>query len=374
MNEFLRDILLLPPQGSSLAQEVDLLHYFVVGTTMLGSTAVAVVVLYFAVRYREVDTGGIDPSTHEFKMPWTLELTLIGGLFGLFLLWWWIGVRQYTEMREAPEDSIEIYVVAKQWMFKFTYPEGNASISTLYIPAHRPVKLFMTSRDVIHSFYLPDFRVKQDILPGQYTTIWFEALEPGIYTILCAEFCGTGHSTMRGEVVALETSAYEVWLAGERGRPKRSAPQQPLDLVSLGERTAALYGCLRCHTTDGSPHIAPSFGGLYDSTVPLTDGRVVIADGRYITESMMDPLAKIHRGEDPVMPSYQGLLEPADVAAIVEFIRSLRHVERAEARPWDGFRRGNLPPLHPQHPYPPPAADGEPRYPRIDRDGQQENL
>jgi cytochrome c oxidase subunit II len=235
-------------------------------------------------------------------------------------------------------------------------------ISVLYVPARRPIKLIMTSRDVIHSFYVPEFRIKQDVIPGRYTTVWFEAREPGAYPILCTEYCGTSHSGMRGNVIALDAADYEHWLAGglakapepareataaaegfDMGRDSASAgpfnvgrdsasagpftAPEPT-LPRRGEHAAAEQGCLRCHTLDGTPHLGPTWAGLYRSVVPLASGEEVVADEAYITESMMDPLAKNHRGFPPIMPSYLGRITPPDVAAMIELMKSLRDVPR----------------------------------------------
>jgi cytochrome c oxidase subunit 2 len=242
-------------------------------------------------------------------------------------------------VRVPPPDAAEVYVVAKQWMFKFGYPDGKASVGTLYVPAGKPIKLVMTSRDVIHGFYVPQFRLKQDLVPGRYTTAWFEATTPGVYEILCAEFCGTGHSQMRGQVLVLSASDYEAWLEGSP-----TGTSDGLDLVVVGSDVAARRGCLRCHTTDGSPHIGPSFAGLYGRTVDLESGAAVVADEAYLTASMMDPLAQLRAGYRPVMPSYKGLLPPAETAALLELIKSLRGE-----------------PVGPPHP--PPQAEGRPAYP-----------
>jgi cytochrome c oxidase subunit 2 len=238
---------------------------------------------------------------------------------------------------------MKVYVTAKQWMWKFAYPEGNRSIAVLYVPVNRPVELVMTSRDVIHSFYVPDFRVKQDVVPGRYTTVWFEVPEPGRYPIFCTEYCGTGHSMMRGEVVALAPADFDRWLASQSERqriagqsyvppavPGEGAPPEMLSLVVLGRNAAAEHGCLRCHTLDGSRHIGPTWAGLYGSVIPLRDGSVAVADDAFITASMMDPQARIHAGFPPVMPSFQGQIDPADTAAIVELIRSLRDLAPIE--------------------------------------------
>jgi cytochrome c oxidase subunit 2 len=209
---------------------------------------------------------------------------------------------------------MDVYVVAKQWMWTFAYPDGNASEGDLYVPAGRPVRLLMTSRDVIHSFYVPAFRVKQDVLPGRTTSLWFEARHPGTYDIMSAEYCGTEHSYMRGRVVVLAEDAWAKWA---EARPHGD------DLVTTGERVASERGCLRCHTVDGTPHLGPTWAGLYGSTVEMTDGSRIHADEAYLTESMMDPERHIHAGFDRIMPSYRGLLQAGEVAALVQYIRSL---------------------------------------------------
>jgi cytochrome c oxidase subunit 2 len=227
----------------------------------------------------------------------------------------------------------------------------------------------MTSRDVIHSFFVPEFRVKMDVVPGRYTMVWFEAKTPGTYPILCTEYCGTEHSLMRGEVVVLTASEYARWLRGIRGpqiagvvyrEPRESEPQapsEPIELVEQGERIAAREGCLRCHTTDGSPHIGPSFAGLYGTLVTLQDGSVTRADEAYLTASMMDPREHLHAGFPPVMPSYRGRLDPGETAALVELIRSLEGVER-----WDTPAQAPSP--EPFEHYPEPEAPGLPAYPK----------
>jgi cytochrome c oxidase subunit 2 len=348
LNEWMRELLLLPEQASTLATEIDRLHYFVISITMLGATLVGLVAFIFILRYRKRD----DRQTGEhFELGLKRETVLIGLLVGLFFWWWWIGIRQYVRIQVPPKDTTDIYVVAKQWVFKFSYPAGNSSVSDLYVPAGRPVRLIMTSRDVIHDFYVPEFRVKQDIVPGRYTTLWFEVPEPGEYEILCAEFCGTNHSTMRGRVIALPPSEYAAWLESGLERDDSMVaqpalarqPEQGFELVDVGVEVASAQGCLRCHTTDGTPHIGPSFAGLYGARVQLESGEVVIADEAYLTQSMMDPLADLHHGYQPVMPSYKGLLHPAETAALLELMKSLRDA--------------------PQREYPPAQAEGLPLYP-----------
>jgi cytochrome c oxidase subunit 2 len=344
MNEWLRTILFLPPQASSVAASIDHLHYFVIVTTFAGTAAIGLVAIYWIIRYRRRGPIGEPPAREQPKSTKTRnEVLIIGGLFSLFFAWWVIGYMQYIRVRVPPEDTFDIYVVAKQWMWKFAYPDGQHTIAQLYVPAGRPVKVIMTSRDVIHSFYVPDFRIKQDVIPGRYTTAWFTVNKPGKHLLECAEFCGTNHSTMRAEVIALDAADFERWLDSGPRDPSAPAPRyeepavaydvgpgRPMSLQRLGEEIAAQEGCLRCHTLDGTPHIGPTWAGLYQARVPLKGGGFAIADEVYLTESMMDPLARIHAGYQPVMPSYLGLLRPGETAAIVELIKSIKDVRGQE--------------------------------------------
>jgi cytochrome c oxidase subunit 2 len=350
MNDLLRRLLMLPEQGSTAARSIDQLHYFVIAVTMVGAASVAAAVLYYIIRYREgADRGGEDapdpePGHARGGLPLWIEFGVAGGLLALFLTWWVIGFRQFVALETPPRDGITIYTTAKQWMWSFAYPSGAGSTGVLYVPVGRPVVLVMTSRDVIHSFYVPDFRVKQDVLPGRSTTVWFEVDRPGRHPVMCAEYCGTGHSTMRAEVVALSGADYDRQLerlaplaiaparAGEPSVVGRAAPDQPLSLAAAGQRVAAESGCLRCHTVDGTPHTGPTWAGLYGADIPLAGGGRARADEAYLTESMMDPRARVHLGFRPVMPSYQGLLTAAQVGALLEYIRSLGGLPRARGR------------------------------------------
>ncbi|AKU90246.1 cytochrome c oxidase subunit II [Vulgatibacter incomptus] len=347
MNEFLRQILYLPKQASTISTDIDHLHYWVIGTTMAGSSLVFFTALWFTFRYRRREEGELTP---HIRAGVPLELGFIGLLVTLFVTFWVIGFHQYVRIRTPPKDAMIVYVTAKQWMWKFSYPEGKSSIATLVVPARRKVKLIMTSRDVIHSFFVPAFRLKQDVLPGRYETLWFEAKEPGLYKILCAEYCGLNHSRMWGDVVVLDPERYDEWLEGidtenlvnfPEDDPRRTIADQdhpgvnpsptgvvlssmPKSLADRGRLVAERRGCLSCHTLDGQQHIAPTWRGLWGSTVILSDGSQVVADEAYLTESMMDPMAKVVAGFLPVMPTYQGLLEPAEVAALLELMRSIR--------------------------------------------------
>jgi len=326
--ELLRAILALPPGASTVAREIDLLHFFVISVTMLMSAYVFATAAWFCVRwYRRSERQ----LTERFVASRLHETVTITGVLGLFVLWWVVGYRQYVRLSTPPPDADVVYVDAKQWMWKFSYGGGAGDANdVLTVPAGRPIELVMTSRDVIHSFYVPAFRVKSDVIPGRYVTTWFEASAPGVYPIYCAEYCGVSHSLMRGEVVVLSQPDYATWLAGRRsvavradcGRGPGSCAGG--DMVELGRAVAVRRACVACHTLDGQRHIGPSWRGLFGAERPLADGRRVIADEAYLTRSMMEPTADVVAGYAQVMPTYQGTLTAAETGALVELIRSLR--------------------------------------------------
>ncbi len=348
MNDFLRRLLYLPEQASTVAMEIDTLHYFVIGITMLGATGVFAAALWWSIRYRarsEADTV----TTPEVRAGLVVEGGLLGFLVVLFVVFWVVGFHQYLRVRVPPKGAMTVYVTAKQWMWKFAYPEGKQTINTLVVPANRDVLLVMTSRDVIHSFYVPAFRIKQDVLPGRYYNAWFRAIRPGTYRTFCAEYCGLMHSAMMADVVALPPDQYQLWLEGEplesfvtlppgpgrtrvatdlsgefppypRGIPEASPPRS---MAEWGRQVAAEKGCLACHTLDGQPHIGPTWRGLWYRQTTLADGTTLVANEAYLTRSMMDPMVEVVAGYAPVMPTYLGLLDPAEVGAILELIRSI---------------------------------------------------
>jgi cytochrome c oxidase subunit 2 len=319
MNELMRRLLALPEQASTAAHGIDVLHYVVIGTSVLGAIGVAAAVVIFLLRFHR--RAAYTPPRRARRLPLWSEIVAIAGLLALFLAFWIVGFRQFVRLQTPPPGAIDVYVVGKQWMWTFAYPDGTAQIGDLYVPVGRPVRLLLTSRDVIHSFYVPAFRVKQDAVPGRTTQAWFEVTRPGTYDVLCTEYCGTEHSKMRGRVIALPEADFTRWTEGA-ARPGQ-------DLASAGARIAAERGCLRCHTLDGTPHLGPTWAGVHGATIPLEGGGRVRADEAYLTESMMDPERKLRAGYQPIMPSYRGLLDAAEVAALVELIRSLP--ARAEA-------------------------------------------
>lgn len=316
MPKFILGLLGLPPEGSTSSVAIDALHLFVISVTMVSSLGVFLAALYFVARYPLRSSAQLTPRIVASAKG---EAAIIAAILSLFLFWWVIGFRQFVSLREPPSDAPTVYVVAKQWMWKFTYPDGRSANDILTVPLGRPVKLAMTSRDVIHSFYVPGFRNKQDVLPGRYTTLWFQPSAVGNYPILCAEYCGTSHSMMRGSVVVLTPEDYEQWLRVPTGDASGET-----DLRAAGARVAQKRECFACHTTTGQRHIGPTWAGLYDSWVATSDGRRILADDAYITRSMMEPDTDIVAGFKPVMPTYFGILSEPEVGALVEYIRSLR--------------------------------------------------
>ena len=301
----------LPPESSRTARDMDALHATLITVTFVGTLAVAIVTLHYIVRYRrkrefETTPRIVGSGIREF---------LQGGLMlSLFLAFWAWGYSQYIKIETPPDHAMVVYVSAKQWMWKFSYDDGQTSNDTLYVPEHQRVRLVMTSRDVIHSFFAPSFRVKQDVIPGRWVNIWLDAAQPGVYPLYCAEFCGVGHSKMLGQIHVLTADEWAKWRRGAN----------PEEMIARGREAAMKNGCLACHTLDGQRHVGPSWSRLFGSTVELQGGGTTVADEAYLTESMMDPLAKIVDGYNPVMPSYRGHLSPEDVGAIVELIRSLK--------------------------------------------------
>jgi len=338
MNEFMRRLLFLPEQASTFAKDVDYLHYFVISVTMAASAAVAVVAIGFFWKYRRRQENQATPFIAPTAM---FEVLAISVPLAFFLLWFVIGFRDFVKVSSPPPDAMDVYVQGKQWMWKFAYPDGPNSVGVLHVPANRPVRLLVTSRDVIHSVFVPAFRIKIDALPGRYTEIWFTATKPGRYQILCTEYCGAQHSKMWGEVVVMAPEAFDEWikeqqrglvtradvLADETGKVSLQG-----SLAQMGKQIAVAQGCLRCHNVDTSlPSTGPSWVDLYQQTTKLTDGREIIADEAYLTESMMEPTVKVVAGYQPLMPNYQGKLTGPEAAAIVEYIKSLRSDRTAQA-------------------------------------------
>ncbi len=314
MTELFHDLLALPPQASSASHGIDTLHYVVIATAFLVAFASFAWIGIALIRFRDRGPGVPARTGARLRISPRTDIALASVTLAVFVAFWLVGFTQYRALRSPPGDALRVYVGAKQWMWAAVYPDGTTVEDDIRVPVGKPVVLEMTSRDVIHSFYVGAFRVKQDVVPGRATELWFTATEPGSFDILCAEYCGAGHSRMRGHVVAMPADEFERWLAGH------DAP----GLAAVGERVAAERGCLRCHTLDGSPHLGPTWRGVYGARITLTTGETIVADDAYLTESMMDPQVKLRAGFPPIMPSYLGVLTAPETAALLELYRSLR--------------------------------------------------
>jgi len=303
------DFPLWPARASTTAGSVDALFIFLVALAGFMSIAIFIMIVVFAFKYRR--RAGHRAEQIEGSVP--LEITWSAVPLAIFLTIFVWGAVIYFRERTPPRGAEEVYVVAKQWMWKLEHEQGQREINELHVPVGRDVKLIMTSQDVIHSFYVPAFRIKQDVLPGRYTTAWFHATRPGTYHLFCAEYCGTAHSGMIGQVVVMEPAQYSGWLSG--GIISGS-------LAATGETMFQQLGCPTCHRFDIQGR-GPNLQGIFGKPVQLEDGRSVIADENYIRESILSPSAKVVSGFKPIMPTFQGLVNEEQLTALVAYVKSL---------------------------------------------------
>jgi cytochrome c oxidase subunit 2 len=299
---------LWPVQASTMASRVYALYILLLIVTGMLTLLIFVCLVYFAARFRY--RPGIPAEQIEGSTPLEVTWSIIPFLIFMVIFAW--GAAVYFKERTPPADSTEVYVVAKQWMWKLEHAEGQREINELHIPVGRDVKMIMTSQDVIHSFFIPAFRIKQDVLPGRYTVAWFRATKPGTYHLFCAEYCGTQHSGMVGDIVVQEPAQYETWMNGGTTGP----------LSATGEKIFAELGCVTCHRSDTQGR-GPNLHGVFGKPVQLEDGRTLTADENYLRECILEPGAKRVKGFQPIMPTFQGLVTEEQVNALVAYIKSI---------------------------------------------------
>jgi cytochrome c oxidase subunit 2 len=301
---------LFPEQASSHASAVDALLYFLLGITTLFTLLIFFLIIYYMVKYRRRHDDEIGrPVIPIFK----LEVAWIAIPFVIAMVIFVWGAKLYFDVSSPPDNSLEMYVVGKQWMWKIQHIGGQREINELHVPVGRNIKLTMTTEDVIHSFFIPAFRIKADVVPGRYSATWFRATKPGQYHLFCAEYCGTSHSGMIGWVYVMEPAEYEAWLSG--GATEGS-------LASNGQKLFQQLGCSTCHLATGQGR-GPSLVGIYGKPAPLTDGTTVIADDNYVRESILDPKAKVLAGFQPIMPTFQGIVSEEQLLQLTAYIKSL---------------------------------------------------
>jgi len=301
---------LFPEQASTVANDVDLLFWFLMGVSAFFALLICVLVVGFAVRYRRRSEIEVPQPIHgslALEVVWTVIP------LGLTMVMFFWGAAVYFRLATPPPDAEEVTGVGKQWMWKFQHADGRREINELHVPVDRPVKIRLSSEDVIHSFYVPAFRVKQDALPGRYTMVWFEATRPGRYHLFCAEYCGTEHSKMIGSVVVMEPGEYQQWLAG--APPARSP-------AAAGEALFTELGCHTCHKSEGTA-LGPNLAGVLGSARKLKDGTMVTADEGYVRESILNPQVKIIEGFLPVMPIFQGRVTEEQVNDLIAYLKTL---------------------------------------------------
>jgi cytochrome c oxidase subunit 2 len=303
------------PEAVNLAGDgSDALYYGVLGMSFFFFFAITGAVVYFVIKYRHRPGHKSEPSAAHndaLEITWTVIPTII--CVFLFLFGW----REYIHMATPPQRAIEIQTVARKWAWQFTHQNGVQD-SNLHVPVDVPVRMVMTSQDVLHSFYVPAFRVKQDIIPRRYTFVWFQATKPGVYRLYCAEYCGTDHSNMKVNVVVHSPGGYERYLADAQERMQNLPP------VELGKSAYEKKGCAACHSLDGSPKVGPSFKGIFGTQVTLANGASVTVDENYLRESILNPQAKARPGFPPSMPAFEGQLKEKELTGLVEFIKSLK--------------------------------------------------
>jgi cytochrome c oxidase subunit 2 len=301
---------LFPEQASTFAKDVDALYLFIVVISAFFAVGVSVAVVVFGIMFRRRHAGEIGARI-EGNLPLELLWSVIPTMISMVMFGW--GASTFFTMRTPPAETLNVYAVGKQWMWKFQHTEGQREINELHVPVGRAIKVTITSEDVIHSLFFPSFRTKMDAIPGRYTQLWFEPSKVGTYHIFCTEYCGTNHSGMIGNVIVMEPAAYQAWLAG--GTTEGT-------LADRGERLFSELSCNTCHLEDGKGR-GPSLNNVLGTQVELADGSTVTADEGYIRESIINSQAKVVKGYQPLMPAFQGLVSEDNLVALVEYVKTL---------------------------------------------------
>jgi cytochrome c oxidase subunit 2 len=302
----------IPESASTVSSKVDALYFYLCGVTLFFTLLISGVLVFFVIRYRRRSPFEIPQriaGSHKLETMWSV----IPFIIAMSMFAW--GAQIYFENSRPPKNANEIYVVGKQWMWKIQHSTGQREINELHVPVGRKIKLIMTAEDTIHDFFIPAFRIKADVLPGKYTTQWFEATKAGTYHLFCAEYCGMNHSGMIGTVVVMQPSEFDNWLSGNAGQ------QSP---AVAGQQLYQSLGCVSCHGASGEGGRGPGLVGLFGRKVDLTNGQSLTADESYVRESIENPQAKIVAGFGPIMPTFQGQVTPEQLIQLMSFIKSLQ--------------------------------------------------
>ncbi len=309
----------MPEQGSTIAADVDTLFDFIYYLNVIFFVLITAATIYFVVKYKRKSDDQLASSNVGHNTALEAAWTFVPLVLVIICFVW--GFRVFLDQSVAPANAIEVQVKAERWKWDFQYSNGSQTLNELFAPAGRPVKLVMSAKDVLHSFFVPEFRIKSDVVPNRYTSVWFEAKEPGDYQIYCTEYCGTGHSNMLATVKVLPADEFDkAMLKGEW--PGQSGEGR--DPVEWGKELYVSKTCNACHSVNGSRLVGPSFKGLFGRDAKFADGSTAKADENYIRESIMDPNAKIVEGYAPAMPSFAGQLSDGQTDALIAYIKSLK--------------------------------------------------
>ena len=314
--KWLTNSALFPPEASTVAPWADALYFFLVGMTLTGLFLVGALVFGFSIRYRK----SVHPVATQIEGSTLLEATWTIIPLAIFLVTFVWGALLYFRIYNPPANSMNIYVVGKQWMWKAEHPGGQHEINALHVPMGRPVQLTMISQDVFHSFSIPDFRVKREVIPGRYSTVWFEATTPGTYHIFCTQYCGTKHSGMIGEVTVMTPEDYDKWT---------QESTSGASLAQNGERLFASMECTACHNGTAAAR-GPSLAGVYGAKLTLTSGQQVVVNDAYLRDAILNPSQHITAGYSPIMPTYQGQISEDGLIDLVEYIKTLNSNYRVQ--------------------------------------------
>ena len=299
-----------PQQASEQAATIDALYFFLLAVTGFFALLIAILVVVFAIKFHRKHEDQVGEAIHgslALELLWTI---IPLGITMVMFVW---GAQVFFHMTRPPRGAMEIWVVGKQWMWKAQHMDGAREINELHVPIGRPVKLIMGSEDVIHSFFIPDFRVKADVVPGRYNTMWFTATKPGKYHIFCTQYCGTKHSNMIGWVTAMEPNEYQTWLGGGAAGGT---------MADAGAKLFTDLACNTCHLDNGQGR-GPVLKGLYGKQALISGGQIVTIDDAYIRESILNPQAKVVSGFVPIMPTFQGLVTEEQLLQLIAYIKTL---------------------------------------------------
>jgi cytochrome c oxidase subunit 2 len=302
----------IPESASTVSSKVDALYFYLSGVTLFFTLLISGVIVFFVIKYRRRSPFEIPrpvAGSHKLETMWSV----IPFIIAMSMFAW--GAQIYFENSRPPKNANEIYVVGKQWMWKIQHSTGQREINELHVPVGRKIKLIMTAEDTIHDFFIPAFRIKADVLPGKYTTQWFEATKAGTYHLFCAEYCGMNHSGMIGSVIVMQPSEFDNWLSGNAGQ------QSP---AVAGQQLYQSLGCVTCHGANGEGGRGPALVSLFGRKIDLTNGQSLTADEAYVRESIENPQAKIVAGFGPIMPTFQGQVTPEQLIQLMSFIKSLQ--------------------------------------------------